>query len=41
MGVSTSEVGYTSATTESGDHEAHKRHVVALERKKTFYAGYL
>jgi hypothetical protein len=35
MGVPTSEVGYTSATTEKGDHEVHKGHVVALA-KKTF-----
>jgi hypothetical protein len=33
MGVSTSEVGYTSATTGRGDHEVHKGHVVALEKK--------
>jgi hypothetical protein len=31
MGVPTSEVGYTSATTRRGDHEVHKGHVVALE----------
>jgi hypothetical protein len=31
MGVPTSEVGYTSATTERGDHEVHDGHVVALE----------
>jgi hypothetical protein len=34
MGVPTSEVGYASATTGRGDHEVHKGHVVALERKK-------
>jgi hypothetical protein len=34
MGVATSEVRYTSATTGRGDHEAHKRHVVALEKTK-------
>jgi hypothetical protein len=34
MGVPTSEVGYTSATTGRGDHEVHKGHVVALEKKK-------
>jgi hypothetical protein len=28
MGVPTSEVGYTSATTGREDHEVHKRHVV-------------
>jgi hypothetical protein len=36
MGVPTSEVGYTSATTGRGDHEFHKRHVVLLG-KKLFY----
>jgi hypothetical protein len=36
MGVPTSEVGYTSATTGRGDHEVHKGHVVALEKKKHF-----
>jgi co-chaperonin GroES (HSP10) len=30
MGVPTSEVGYTSATTGRGYHEVHKGHVVAL-----------
>jgi hypothetical protein len=30
MGVPTSEVGYTSATTGRGDHEVHKGHVVAF-----------
>jgi ribosomal protein L34E len=35
MGIPTSEVGYTSATTGRGDHEVHKRHVVALEKKIT------
>jgi hypothetical protein len=34
MGVPTSEVGYTSATTRREDHEVHKGHVVALERRK-------
>jgi hypothetical protein len=34
MGVPTSEVGYTSATTGRGDHEVHKEHVVALEEKQ-------
>jgi hypothetical protein len=33
MGVPISEVGYTSATTGRGDHEVHKGHVVALEKK--------
>jgi hypothetical protein len=32
MGLPTSEVGYTSATTERRDHEIHKGHVVALEK---------
>jgi hypothetical protein len=36
MGVPTSEVGYTSATTGRGDHEIHKGHVVALEKKYIF-----
>jgi hypothetical protein len=31
MGVPTSDVGYTSATTGRGDHEVHKGHVVALK----------
>jgi hypothetical protein len=34
MGVPTSEVGYTSATTGRGDHEIHKGHVVAMKKKK-------
>jgi hypothetical protein len=33
MGVPTSEVGYTSATTGRGDHEVHKGHVVGLAQK--------
>jgi hypothetical protein len=33
MGVPTSEVGYILATTGKEDHEVHKGHVVALERK--------
>jgi hypothetical protein len=32
MGVPTSEVGYTSATTGRGDHKVHKGHVVALAK---------
>jgi hypothetical protein len=32
MGVPISEVGYTSATTGTGDHEVHKGHVVALAK---------
>jgi hypothetical protein len=35
MGVPTSEVGHTSATTGRGDHEVHKGHVVALQKIKT------
>jgi hypothetical protein len=34
MGVPTSEVGYTSATTGREDHEVHKRHVVTLAKMK-------
>jgi hypothetical protein len=34
MGVPTSEVGYTLARAGRGDHEVHKGHVVALERRK-------
>jgi hypothetical protein len=33
MGVPTSEVGYTSAMPRREDHEVHKGHVVALEKK--------
>jgi hypothetical protein len=33
MGVPTLEVSYTSATTGRGDHEVHKGHVMALEKK--------
>jgi hypothetical protein len=32
VGVPTSEVGYTSATTGRGDHGVHKGHVVALKK---------
>jgi hypothetical protein len=32
MGVPTSEVGYTPATTGRRDHEVHKEHVVALAK---------
>jgi hypothetical protein len=32
MGVPTSEVGYTSATTGRGDHEVHKGHLVVLAK---------
>ena len=34
MGVPTSEVGYTPAMPRRQDHEVHKEHVVALEKKK-------
>jgi hypothetical protein len=34
MGVPTSEVGYTSATTGRGNHEVHDGHVVALEKQQ-------
>jgi len=36
MGVPTLEVGYTPAMPRREDHEVHKGHVVALEKKK-FY----
>jgi hypothetical protein len=36
MGVPTSEVGYTSATTGTGDHEVHKGHMVVLEETILF-----
>jgi hypothetical protein len=34
MGVPTSEVEYTSATTGRGDHEIHKGHMVAMGEKR-------
>jgi hypothetical protein len=34
MGVPNSEVGYTSAMPRREDHEVHKGHVVALEKKR-------
>jgi hypothetical protein len=37
MGVPTSEVGYTSATTGRGDHEVHKGHAVALKKSPYMY----
>jgi hypothetical protein len=40
MGVPTSDVGYTSATTGKGDHEVHKGHVVALAHKKCSNVNY-
>jgi hypothetical protein len=33
MGIPTSEVGYTLATTRRGGHEVRKGHVVALKKK--------
>ena len=33
MGVPNSEVGYTPAMSRREDHEVHKGHVVALEKK--------
>jgi hypothetical protein len=41
MGVPTSEVGYTSATTERRYHKVHKGHVVALGGGKTEIEGRL
>jgi hypothetical protein len=50
MGIPTSEVGYTSATTGRGDDEVHDGHVVALDLKKILiflsvtcdsYTGYM
>jgi hypothetical protein len=35
MGVATSEVGYTPAMPRREDHEVHKGHVMALEKKKS------
>jgi hypothetical protein len=40
MGVPTSEVGYTSATTGRGDHEVHKGHVVTLAKNIIMERGY-
>jgi hypothetical protein len=37
MGVPSSEVGYTSATTGRGDHEVHKGRVVALGKNIYIY----
>jgi hypothetical protein len=37
MGVPSSEVGYTSPINRKGDHEVHKGHVVALEKKNPKY----
>jgi hypothetical protein len=34
MGVPTSEIGYSPAMPRRWDHEVHKGHVVALEKKK-------
>jgi len=40
MGVPTSEVGYTPAMPRREEHEVHKGHVVALEKKKTLCTWY-
>jgi hypothetical protein len=37
MGVPSSEVGYTSATTGRGDHEVRKGHVVALGENNSLH----
>jgi hypothetical protein len=37
MGIPTSEVGYTSATTGREDHEIHKGYVVALVKKNAIF----
>jgi hypothetical protein len=39
MGIPTSEVGYTSATTRRGDHEVHEGHVVALDKQINNFNG--
>jgi hypothetical protein len=36
MVVPSSEVGYTSAIAGRGDHEVHKGHMVALDKKKIY-----
>jgi hypothetical protein len=41
MGVPTSEVCYTSATTGRGDHKVHKGHVVALAKKDIYIYIYI
>jgi hypothetical protein len=41
MGVPTSEVGYTSATTGRGDHEVYKGHVVALGENRFYHRYHL
>jgi hypothetical protein len=41
MGVPTSEVGYTSATTGRGDHEVQDGHVVTLDLKINMGFGVL
>jgi hypothetical protein len=41
MGVSSSEVGYTSATAGRGDHEVQDGHVVALEKREEFRLGFV
>jgi hypothetical protein len=39
MGVATSEVGYTSATTGTGDHEVYEGLVMAMGEKHLFKIG--
>jgi hypothetical protein len=39
MGVPTSKVSYTSATTGRGDHKVHKGHVVLLGKEKKVLVG--
>jgi len=39
MGVPTSEVGYNPAMYRREDHEVHKGHVVALEKKSVGVLG--
>jgi hypothetical protein len=41
MGVPTSEVGYTSATTWRGVHEVYKGYVVALGKNFDVYLNYV
>jgi hypothetical protein len=41
MGVPTSEVGYTSATTGRGDNEVHKGHLEALKKLINLKKGML
>jgi hypothetical protein len=39
MGIPTSEVGYSSATTRRGDYEVHDGHVVELENNNNIHSG--